>query len=331
MVSTYILIFFVIFFIALFVVYFRLKGSSGLSAGDTQSADSLTVLEVQISKNQEELSDFKVPSLSAENMFAAIHGLLKEDTNIQEHFSFEIVASSEHGIRFYVVVPQDVAKFIEGQIYAHFPKAQVKVTTDFSEKYFKNDSKFQIAELSQLKPYYYPIKSFRDFEADPLSSLTSSLAEIGEDEEIWMQFLLKPMPDIWQKEGYGFVQSVREGYGGSSKPNFFSNFTKIISNEALEITKGIATGLFTQNTHVPVDLTTSKDTLVRLTPTQEMEMQAIENKLTRMGYYAVVKVMSSAKEDYTLESNLRSVLAVLKQYTSTALNSFGYILDSNNK
>ena len=60
-------------------------------------------------------------------------------------------------------------------------------------------------------------------------------------------------------------------------------------------------------------------------------MQAIENKLTRMGYYAVVKVMSSAKEDYTLESNLRSVLAVLKQYTSTALNSFGYILDSNNK
>ena len=61
--------------------------------------------------------------LAAEQMFASLHGILrdaaelKNSGGVQEHLSFEIV-STKGQIRFYVWVPQVLQSFVEGQIYA---------------------------------------------------------------------------------------------------------------------------------------------------------------------------------------------------------------------
>ena len=78
-------------------IFFRLKKQS--KKGNS-TADSMEVIEIQLSKNEEPSKDIQASSLSAENMFSALHGLLKEDPDLQEHVSFEMVSSGDRGIRF---------------------------------------------------------------------------------------------------------------------------------------------------------------------------------------------------------------------------------------
>src|SRR3990167_3681475 len=57
--------------------------------------------------------------ISAEQMFASLHGLLRFTPGVQEHLSLEI--ASQQGIRFYVYTPVHFKNFVEGQIYAQYP------------------------------------------------------------------------------------------------------------------------------------------------------------------------------------------------------------------
>ena len=64
--------------------------------------------------------------LSAEQMFASLHGILRpkfelqRDGSLQEHISFEIVAR-ENSIQFYIWCPKHLKDFVESQVYAPVP------------------------------------------------------------------------------------------------------------------------------------------------------------------------------------------------------------------
>ena len=68
--------------------------------------------------------------LAAEQLFASLHGILRDKAElknsggIQEHLSFEIVSTGGQ-IRFYVWVPKILQNFVEGQIYAHLQNLQI--------------------------------------------------------------------------------------------------------------------------------------------------------------------------------------------------------------
>jgi len=71
-------------------------------------------------------------ALAAEQMFASIHGILGDSKKSLDLISFEIISSGEDGIRFFVVTPGHLAKFIEGQIYAQYPNANITYEKDYS-------------------------------------------------------------------------------------------------------------------------------------------------------------------------------------------------------
>ena len=65
-------------------------------------------------------------SLAAEQMFASIHGILGGNKRGEDVISFEIISTDADGIRFFVVAPQHLCRFIEGQIYAQYPNADIE-------------------------------------------------------------------------------------------------------------------------------------------------------------------------------------------------------------
>ena len=73
--------------------------------------------------------------LAAEQLFASLHGILRDrqelrmSGGIQEHLSFEI-AAIDNQIRFYVRVPKHLQNFVEGQIYAQYPTVQIHELSD---------------------------------------------------------------------------------------------------------------------------------------------------------------------------------------------------------
>ena len=70
--------------------------------------------------------------LAAEQMFASIHGILGDSIKSLDLISFEIISSGNSGIKFYAVVPKHLGKFVEGQIYAQYPNADIRYVDDYT-------------------------------------------------------------------------------------------------------------------------------------------------------------------------------------------------------
>jgi len=93
--------------------------------------------------------------LAAEMMFSAIHGLRQDKTDVGV-FSFEIRANHE-GIFFYSYVPKKHQKFVESQIYAQYPTAEIAVVDDYTKIEMDKDVSILGTEIVLDKPFYSPI------------------------------------------------------------------------------------------------------------------------------------------------------------------------------
>ena len=328
MITGYFYLIIIAFFGVLFILYLRLKNISG-SGSVSASIDSLQVLEIQISKNEESPKDILLPAMAAENMFSAIHGLLRDDASAQEHFSFEVVSSGAEGIRFYVAVPTHILKFVESQIYAHFPAVQIRAVSDYTSRFNPEGTHYEVATVSFTKPNYFPIKCYKDIEIDPMSSFTSSMSSVSKDDEIWFQILVRPIADTWQKTGQEYVKLIRAAGSNAPKPTAFSNATSLISKELGIIVKGILTESLTYKAREFEDPRFSKTPDVRLSATQELELRAIEDKMSRMGFEVQIRIMATSPIKESVDSHIRSVLASLKQFSTSTQNSFSSTLESS--
>ena len=114
-------------------------------------------------------------SLAAEQMFASIHGILEDYQKCPDVVSFEIASSEEHGIKFYVVAPEHLSRFIEGQIYAQYPNADIKYVNDYTKRENEENVFVTTGEIEMEKDYIFPIKTFMSFEVDPLAAITCLL------------------------------------------------------------------------------------------------------------------------------------------------------------
>lgn len=312
------------------IVFFlirRIKNLSKTMPGTSLS--TLEVLEINVPRMDEE-TDPNASSIASESFFAALHGLLREDSSLQEHISFEISSVGGSGIKFYVIAPGAIVKFVESQIYAQYPTAVIKVSTDYSLNLVE-DSFYELAKISLTKNNFFPIKIFRDFEIDPLSAITSSFSEVGLGEEIWFQVIAKPMADVWQAEGHEYVKSVKSGLAGLGAPNIAQTVVESFIKELWEIAKGTIIGAFVNmgvsDKPVKKDLPTALPP--KLSATQELELGSIENKLAKMGYSVQIRLLCSAKNTERVQSLLRSTMASMKQFSSIGLNGFTSLIESD--
>src|SRR3989338_5274262 len=83
------------------------------------------VLQIRVPRENEK------DALAAEQMFSSLHGLLRITPEKQEHISFEIAASSR-GISFYAVCPRHLKDFVESQVYAQYPNAELTEVPDYT-------------------------------------------------------------------------------------------------------------------------------------------------------------------------------------------------------
>ena len=121
--------------------------------------------------------------LSAEQMFASIHGILRSKKSLfstksfQEHISFEIVSVGKQ-IQFYIYTPSHLKTFVEGQVYAQYPDAQIKeLGEDYVNDAINPNDYLEIRELNLTDNDVLPIKTFVSFEVDPLAGITATLSK----------------------------------------------------------------------------------------------------------------------------------------------------------
>ena len=300
-------IFFLLLFSVLFLVFIFVVGNKKKEEISVfEEIRNPFVMQILVPRENEKAA------LAAEQMFASIHGILEDYEKCVDVVSFEIASTEEDGIRFYVVAPEHLSRFIEGQIYAQYPNADIKYVQDYAG----NDSPTQetfitTGEIEMEKDYIFPIKTFRSFEVDPLAAITGAMSELNLGEKVWLQIIARPVSNYWQEKSKKYITAIKEG----KDPNGVTILSFLTG-----LVKGMGKALTESS-----DNKNQKE-VVKLLPGQEEELSEIENKMLKVGFEFKVRVVAKADTQIRSEQMLRDVVASFKQFTTAHLNNFIHIL-----
>lgn len=253
---------------------------------------------LMVPKNNE-----KTPA-AAELFFSALHGIYDYTSRYQPSVSFEIVSINKF-IQFYFYAPKYLEQFIEGQIYAQYPTVEFLPAEDYAGKLIGERTALG-ADLLTTKADVYPIKTFQNFDVDPLSGITSILSQLDGNEELWIQVCVTPLGDAWQKKSIGYVNAMRAGRD---------------PNEPMW--KALAKGVFgfMQAASNPADQTTAPSSPELSGPLQEA-LKAVETKTTKLGFETKIRIVALSHDQMQAKRRLDSTIAAFKQYNLPSMNGF---------
>lgn len=243
--------------------------------------------------------------LAAEQMFASLHGLLTLPSQkrfkapIRERLSFEVAVLKKR-IGFYVWVPKYLVSFVEEQIYAQYPTVQISEVQDYTA----NDdvTKFPTTLLCEMRLANndaLPIKTFQSFEVDPLAAITATLSKFEEDEEAWIQLVLRPAAGNWHRKSEKYVAGLR----GKTKST--ANPTAMLG--ALWAPPEPGKG----------------PEKVQLTEFETARAGAAEEKSHKLAFESCLRIVYRGKAPIPhAKLRLQSIIASYKQFNTTYLNGF---------
>ena len=265
----------------------------------------LLVLEIPRTNDKQELA--------AEQLFASLHGILRDNKELrlsggqQEHISFEI-ASVNGQIRFYVWVPKTLQSFVEGQIYSQYPTVQIHQA---NEDYTEHERDHEVAystELTLTTDEFLPIRTFQNFEVDPLAGVTGTLAKLETTgEELWIQVLARPIPDDWQHAADRYINNIKSGRG-LSLPGLGGSTQWVI---------GILGALWQ-----PPEQGVGQSTTVELSDRDKTRISEAEKKATKLGYEVKIRLVYMGESNTNAKLRMQALVGTFKQFNSTNLNGF---------
>ena len=249
--------------------------------------------------------------LAAEQLFASLHGILRDKRELrmtgglQEHISFEIAAINKL-IRFYVWVPKHLQNFVEGQIYAQYPTVQIHtLDEDYTKREFEH-SVVYTSELTLTDNEMLPIKTFQSFEVDPLAGITATLAKLEDSsEEVWIQVLVRPIADDWHKRASSFANRIRNGQGNF---DLVSGGGKYLLQALEALWKPPEQG--------------AGSSAPELSERDKTRISEIEKKSVKLGYQVKIRIAYLGDSQPIAKQRMQALVGTFKQFNSTNLNGF---------
>jgi hypothetical protein len=274
--------------------------------------------------SEENLTQTRENIAVADTLFSALSGLHR-DKGIKawlygrnDHLSFEIVASKGK-ISFYVAVPEKIKTFVEQQIHAQYPHAEISEETDYN--IFSPESHIVGAYLWFKLQSIFPFKTYKKIDNDPLVSILNPLSKISEDEGAVIQYIVRPAGSEWRSEGVKMTREIRGGkkFEDVSQKSFLKNFWKLGKVS------------FSSNPKDPTKKNNEKEHY-QLTQMEEEMVKNMEEKMSHGGMEITVRIISAAPYKETAQINLENIINSFSQYNIYRYgNSFAAAVPKNPK
>jgi len=268
-----------------------------------QTEGDLLILEIPKANDKSELA--------AEQLFASLHGILRDkdelkfNDGVQEHLSFEI-ASVNGQIRFYAWVPKTLRSFVESQIYSQYPTVQIREAEEDYVAHEREHSVVYSSEITLSENEMLPIKTFQNFEVDPLAGITGTLAKLeSTGEEVWVQILVRPIADDWHKRSEKWVSEVKKGKtsGNSFNVSWFAGLLEALWKPPEQGKDGAS---------APKELSDRDKT----------RLAEAEKKATKLGYEVKIRLAYLGESAANGRLRMQAIVGTFKQFNSTNLNGF---------
>ena len=260
----------------------------------------------------------------AETFFSGVAGLKAQRgfmrwlTGRDDHFSFEIVVHNGL-ISFYVDTTQKMRGFIEQQIHAQYPYAQIDEITDYN--IFSKSSTVVGGYLKGVSNGSFPFKSYKKMDSDPLNGLLNVLSRVHDNNSsLAIQYVVRSANKKWRRKGIYIVREVKKGKKfelvahQSSFAKYFHKFTEFF-------TLGMKETMGGKNSETPH---------YQLSSMEEEMLKGIEEKLSKGAVDMTIRLMSSSDNAEMAKQNLDNLINAYSQYNLYRYgNSFSAVIPSN--
>jgi hypothetical protein len=280
--------------------------------------------ESQKDKDKAEEKDFKEKIAIMEQFFRNIHelgelslkniiytGLFRADI-----VSFELVARQKV-VEFFVVTPKKYQEMLEKQITSYYPNADIQLEKSYELKPKGNSMKFYYAFLKN--PFYYPIKTFKTLENDPLNDMTNIFSKLEDNDVASIQVIIRPRKDQkWRKkaEQAGVTMFAGKKPGGFRIPG-------------LGFLSDIIVGLFFGYDKIKKDPQGNSSAgpygaggYVRMLQTREEIAKKIGEKAGDVAFDTMIRIMGSSPTAKRAEEITNSITLGLNLFKDSQMNWF---------
>ncbi len=224
-------------------------------------------------------------------------------------FSFELVAHQKV-LDFYATTPRYYQEIVEKQITSYYPDADIQITEPYELKL--KDSKVKGFYAYLQNKYWYPIKTFKVVENDPLNDLSNIFTRMEDDETAAIQVVIRPRGDNWTKKAIEFGESYFKGKDQQG--------VKIpVIGPILNVFKGIFLGYEKMEVQPAQG---SGDGYVRMLQSKEETAKRMGEKSSQSGFDTVIRLLTTGKTEERAEQMVNNMIIGLNLFKDVSSNWF---------
>ena len=276
----------------------------------------------QQQKMEDNIQKIREEVAVASGLFSAVAGLKPDDGFLSwfrgrnDHISFELVVK-EGKISFYAAVPDKFKNFLEQQIHAQYPHAEITEEIDYN--IFKPQSCIVGAHLWFKFRSAFPFQTYKRMENDPLLAILNPLSKIAENEGAVIQYVTRPANSKWRRQGVQMIRDIKEG----------QKFEYVARRGAIRRSLHKWKKALFPKKHDPAKQFTSAEPY-HLTKMEEEMVKSMEEKISHGGLEITVRLVSSADSKERALMNLENIINSFSQYNIYRYgNSFGAVIPRN--
>lgn len=288
------------------------------------------LIEIKIPKEV-----FKSPR-AMEALLAQMHGIHRNLLRAEKYIDGEMpltlsleIAGFDGQVHFYIRVPEVRKRWLISQIYAQYPSAEIiDPAEDYTYKVpldagLTKESGWEMigTEFQFNKPenYYYPIKTYVDWElektteteskVDPISNIVELFSLTNINEHFWMQIIIEPLFG-WEQLGFKKIEEL-SGRPKEEIPSFIES-----------LSAGLKESLSALNPLPKSKL--EKDQKIEFRWPNEAEtqlMKAIYRKCSKVGWGTTIRIIYLAQKDRFVKRHGYAFLGILRTLASQTESS----------
>ncbi len=262
-----------------------------------------TLYEVSLLTQQENSQKtLKEIISSMEQFYAGMLSSVNLDKKETSYFSLEIALPSNNDeIIFYVAVSDNKKDLFEKQILSIFPNIKIREEkNDYS--IFKKGYDLAGSQMSLYKNPVYPIKTYEDFDYDPLNIVMNSLSKLSKEEGGSIQIIFNTKNQNYNEKYKTALEKIQKGVPKSEALNIpetsLGQFSKVIFDTFKSQKKSSETPLV-------VD---------------EILVENIKNKIASSIIQTNVRLLSSAENQNRANDILSEIESSFNQFENSTGN-----------
>ncbi len=231
-----------------------------------------------------------------------------------DNVSFEMFVENQQ-LNFYIVVNKYYKNIIEKQITTYYKDADIQVEEkpyELYEKGKKSKGYFFYAK----RPFWFPIKTYKNMEEDPLNDMANVLSKLQKTEKAAVQIIINPVPNEgWRKktEEIGTALYKKQRAPIRIPIPIIGPILGFLLNSLLLVTGS-------KGTNAPG--ASGGDSYIRMLQPKEEAFKQIGIKAGEVGFDCSVRVISVADTDQRATEITNNLNVAFSVYHDAYLNHF---------